>query len=91
MKLKQTLYTEAEVRENVELAVVQAVAMCFATLEINYGWKKKRLTDFFENVKSVADMPPIFGESLTAFDAMEHLKEKYDIDLSVIKLKVKRL
>lgn len=91
MKLKQTLYTESEVRENVELAALQAVAMCFATLEINYGWKKKRLTDFFENVKSVADMPPIFGESLTAFDAMEHLEKTYGINLNEIKLKVKRL
>ena len=91
MKLKRTLYTEAEVRENVELAALQAVAMCFATLEINYGWKKKRLADFFENVKLVADMPPIFGESLTAFDAMEHLEKTHGINLNEIKLKVKRL
>ena len=61
----------------------QALAVCFTALEL-MGWRKKRLTDFFNQVDDVTNLmyTGIMGRETTTRDAQKHLKEAYDIDFS---------
>lgn len=85
---EKNLYTEAEVKCIFESAVLQGISMTMTALEWHYGWRGKRLTDLYENVKAIAEMPPIFGKHPSAKEQILHLKEKYGIDLDSIQLQV---
>ncbi|MDO4157179.1 MAG: hypothetical protein Q4D37_10455 [Oscillospiraceae bacterium] len=84
----KNLYTEAEVKCIFESAVLQGVAMCMTALEWHKKWRGKRLTDLYENVKAIAEMPPIFGKNPSAAEQVLHLKETYGIDLNRIQLQI---
>lgn len=60
------LYTESEMAENFTSAVLQGISMCMTALEWHKKWRGKRLTDLYENVKAIAEMPPIFGKHPSA-------------------------
>ena len=85
---EKNLYTEADMNYNFKSAVLQGIVMCMTALEWHYGWRGKRLTDLYENVKAIAEMPPIFGKHPSAKEQILHLKEKYGIDLEQIHLQV---
>ncbi len=61
----------------------QALAVCFIALE-QLGWRKKRLTRFFNQVDDVTHLmyTGIMGRETTTRDAQKHLKEVYGIDFS---------
>ena len=61
----------------------QALACCFIALE-QMGWRKKRLTDFFNMLDDVTHMmyTGIMGREMTTRDAQKHLKDTYGIDFS---------
>lgn len=61
----------------------QALACCFIALE-QMGWGKKRLTDFKNKVDDVTHMmyTGFMGREVTTRDALQHLKDKYGIDLN---------
>ncbi len=61
----------------------QALACCFIALE-QMGWGKKRLTEFKNKVDDVTHMmyTGIMGRKMTTRDALQHLKDKYGIDLT---------
>ena len=84
----KNLYTEAEVKCIFESAVLQGISMTMTALEWHYGWRGKRLTDLYENVKAIAEMPPIFGKHPSAKEQVLHLKETYGIDLQEIKVQI---
>lgn len=82
------LYTESEMAENFTSAVLQGISMCMTALEWHKKWRGKRLTDLYENVKAIAEMPPIFGKNPSAKEQILHLKETYGIDLQEIKVQI---
>ena len=84
----KNLYTEADMNYNFKSAVLQGIVMCMTALEWHYGWRGKRLTDLYENVKAIAEMPPIFGKNPSAAEQILHLKETYGIDLNEIKVQI---
>lgn len=84
----KNLYTEADMNYNFKSAVLQGIVMCMTALEWHYGWRGKRLTDLYENVKAIAEMPPIFGKHPSAKEQILHLKETYGIDLQEIKVQI---
>ena len=84
----KNLYTEAEVKCIFKSGVLQGIVMCMTALEWHYGWRGKRLTDLYENVKAIAEMPPIFGKLPSAKEQILHLKETYGIDLNEIKVQI---
>ena len=84
----KNLYTEADMNYNFKSAVLQGIVMCMTALEWHYGWRGKRLTDLYENVKAIAEMPPIFGKHPSAKEQILHLKETYEIDLNDIKVQI---
>lgn len=84
----KNLYTEADMNYNFKSAVLQGIVMCMTALEWHYGWRGKRLTDLYENVKAIAEMPPIFGKHPSAKEQILHLKETYGIDLNEIKVQI---
>lgn len=84
----KNLYTEADMNYNFKSAVLQGIVMCMTALEWHYGWRGKRLTDLYENVKAIAEMPPIFGKHPSAKEQILHLKETYGIDLHEIKVQI---
>lgn len=86
---EKNLYTEAEVKCIFESAVLQGIAMCMTTLEWHKKWRGKRLTDLYENVKAIAEIPPIFGKHPSAKEQIHHLKDTYGIDLHEIKVQIK--
>ena len=61
----------------------QALAVCFIALE-QMGWRKKRLTDFFNMVDDITHMmyTGIMGREMSTRDAQKHLKDTYGIDFS---------
>ena len=85
---EKNLYTEADMNYNFKSAVLQGIVMCMTALEWHYGWRGKRLTDLYENVKAIAEMPPIFGKHPSAKEQILHLKETYGIDLNEIKVQI---
>ncbi len=82
------LYTESEMAENFTSAVLQGIAMCMTTLEWHYNWRGKRLSNFYENVKAIAEMPPIFGKAPSVKEQKQHLLDAYGIDLNCIQLQI---
>ena len=84
----KNLYTEAEVKCIFESAVLQGISMTMTALEWHKKWRGKRLTDLYENVKAIAEMPPIFGKHPSAKEQILHLKETYGIDLHEIKMQI---
>lgn len=85
---EKNLYTEEDMNYNFKSAVLQGIVMCMTALEWHKKWRGKRLTDLYENVKAIAEMPPIFGKHPSAKEQILHLKEKYGIDLEQIHLQV---
>lgn len=85
----EKLYTEREAVAASKMAIYQGIAMCLTALEWHYGWRTKRLHEFYDNVRAIAEMPPIFGKSPDALESMEHIKKTYGIDLTEIQLQMK--
>lgn len=84
----KNLYTEADMKYNFGSGILQGVAMTMTALEWHKGWRRIRLTDLYENVKAIAEMPPIFGKHPSAAEQILHLKEAYGIDLYDIKIQI---
>ena len=86
---RKKLYNKNEVEHSHKMAIYQGMAMVFVALEWHYGWKEKRLQRLFDNVQSIAEIPPIFGKSPDAWEQMQHFKQDYQIDFTKIRLKTK--
>ena len=86
---RKNLYNKHEVEHSHKMAIYQGMAMVFVTLEWHYGWKQKRLNRLFENLQSIAEIPPIFGKEPDALEQMRHFKQDYQIDFMKIQLKTK--
>ena len=86
---RKNLYNKNEVEHSHEMAIYQGMAMVFVMLEWHYGWKQKRLNRLFENLQSIAEIPPIFGKAPDALEQMQHFKQDYQIDFMKIQLKTK--
>lgn len=86
---RKNLYNKHEVEHSHKMAIYQGMAMVFVTLEWHYGWKQKRLNRLFENLQSIAEIPPIFGKAPDALEQMQHFKQDYQIDFTKIQLQVK--
>ena len=86
---RKSLYSKDEVEYSHKMAIYQGMAMVFVALEWHYGWKEKRLQRLFNNVQSIAEIPPIFGKAPDALEQMQHFKQDYQIDFTKIKLQVK--
>lgn len=86
---RKNLYNKNEVEYSHKMAIYQGMAMVFVALEWHYGWKGKRLQQLFDNVQSIAEIPPIFGKSPDILEQMQHLKQDYQIDFTKIQLQVK--
>ena len=76
---RKNLYNKHEVEHSHKMAIYQGMAMVFVTLEWHYGWKQKRLNRLFENLQSIAEIPPIFGKAPDALEQMQHFKQYYQI------------
>lgn len=61
----------------------QFMAMALYTLEKQYGWKQKRLSDFLEAVKDMSKGldTMTFRKKQGALEVKRYLKEKYQIDV----------
>lgn len=86
---RKSLYSKDEVEYSHKMAIYQGMAMVFVALEWHYGWKQKRLQRLFDNVQSIAEIPPIFGKAPDALEQMQHFKQDYQIDFTKIQLQVK--
>lgn len=86
---RKNLYNKHEVEYSHKMAIYQGMATVFVTLEWHYGWKQKRLNRLFENLQSIAEIPPIFGKAPDALEQMQHFKQDYQIDFTKIRLKTK--
>lgn len=86
---RKSLYSKDEVTYSHKMAIYQGMAMVFVALEWHYGWKQKRLQRLFDNVQSIAEIPPIFGKSPDVLEQMQHFKQDYQIDFTKIRLKTK--
>lgn len=86
---RKNLYNKNDVEHSHKMAIYQGMAMVFVALEWHYGWKEKRLQRLFDNVQSIAEIPPIFGKSPDALEQMQHFKQDYQIDFTKIQLQVK--
>ena len=86
---RKNLYNKNEAENSHKMASYQGMAMGYVTLEWLYGWKQKRLNRLFENLQSIAEIPPIFGKSPDVLEQMQHFKQDYKIDFTKIRLKTK--
>ena len=75
---KEKLYDDVE-----NLVASQLIAVVLVTLEINYGWKKDRLTKFINALNATAELAAktnLFGKEVDTNDLIDHLIEKYGIN-----------
>ena len=74
----------SKIYDDVELDVAsQTIAVVLVTLEINYGWKKDRLTKFISALNATAELAAktnLFGKEVDTNDLIDHLIEKYGIN-----------
>lgn len=82
-KMRDEIYKEA-----LADGAKQGVAVCLRTLETVYQWKGKRLTVFTDNVNETLHTPAILGRDITGEDAINYLKDNYNIDLDSLKVDV---
>lgn len=85
--ITQEAYEEAvkaEVRRLYDRIGFDIAAQLFSvvlfSLETNYGWKRERLKAFVDNLHSTAELD-IFGKSISTEQLIEHIKDRYGIDL----------
>ena len=78
---KEKLYDDVE-----NLVASQLIAVVLVTLEINYGWKKDRLTKFINALNATAELAAktnLFGKEVDTNDLIDHLIEKYGINCRI--------
>lgn len=66
----------------------QGIAAAMYTLWRKYGWRGKRLRDFYDAIDDTLHMPDIFGVSPTAGGAIEMMKGRYQIDIDKLDIRV---
>lgn len=62
----------------------QLFSVVLFSLETNYGWKRDRLKAFVNNLHSTAELASgtdIFGKSISTEQLIEHIRDRYGIDL----------
>ena len=83
-KIKLSQAEISKIYDDVELDVAsQTIAVVLVTLEINYGWKKDRLTKFINALNATAELAAktnLFGKEVDTNDLIDHLIEKYGIN-----------
>lgn len=79
---------KAEVRRLYDQIGFDIAAQMFSvvlfSLETNYGWKRDRLKAFVDNLHSTAELASgtdIFGKSISTDQLIEHIRDRYGIDL----------
>ena len=77
----------SKIYDDVELDVAsQMIVVVLVTLEINYGWKKDRLTKFINALNATAELAAktnLFGKEVDTNDLIDHLIEKYGINCRI--------
>ena len=77
----------SKIYDDVELDVAsQMIVVVLVTLEINYGWKKDRLTKFISALNATAELAAktnLFGKEVDTNDLIDHLIEKYGINCRI--------
>lgn len=64
--------------------IPQVVATCMYCLKIRYGFGKKRMHDFLDEIRATNELLEsdlIFGKGFTTVDLIQMIKEQYNIDL----------
>ena len=64
--------------------IPQILAVCMMTLKTRFGFGKKRITDFYNDVTGtfeIMEKKAVFGKSFTTVDCINMIKDDYDIDL----------
>lgn len=65
----------------------QMLAFVLVTLDVEYGWKKKRLKTFVKSMNRIGDIldkGAFMGKTATAVDCYRYLKDKHGIDTQEI-------
>lgn len=92
----QPITTEAEIRNKLKTYIAeekekiynsvsvdvmaQTLAIVLSTLELNYGWRKKRLTKLMCNIMAYAEMASNDNFNMNAIDLVRNIKKNYGID-----------
>lgn len=50
------------------------------------GYRKKRLQDMYDTIKSVYEMPPVMGKYLRGQEVIDFIKNTYGIDVTQLKV-----
>lgn len=65
--------------------IPQILAVCMFTLKTRFGFGKKRMNDFYNDMlgtlKLMLDNGAIFGRKISSQDLIDMIKEEYGIDL----------
>ena len=62
----------------------QVMAVCMLSLKTRFGFGKKRMRDFYDDVKGtieIMDKDAIFNKSFSTIDCIKMIKDLYGIDL----------
>lgn len=62
----------------------QVMALCMLSLKHRFGFGKKRMKDFYDDVMAtvdVMDKDSVFGKSFSTDDCIKTIKDLYEIDL----------
>ena len=62
----------------------QVMAVCMLSLKTRFGFGKKRMKDFYDDVKGtieIMDKDAIFNKSFSTIDCIRMVKDLYGIDL----------
>ena len=68
--------------------VRQGIAICMMALEMDYGWRKGRLTRFYCAVDDMLHMPDMLGKEPTAGGAICRMRDVYHIDIDKLEIKI---
>lgn len=66
----------------------QGLALAMWVLETDFGWKGKRLMDFYNCVNEALHFPDIFGKEPDCGGIIDRMREKYGIDIDELGIRV---
>lgn len=96
MKARYKINSEEEqfkmFNEAVDDITPQIIAMALFSQHLRHvtnvdAYRKKKVKQLFEDIKSVIEFPDVFGNTMLAPDAIEFIKKEYGIDVTEIKVR----
>lgn len=65
---------------------IQGLALAMWVLDMDFGWKGKRLSDFYHAIDDALHLTNVFGKEPDCGGIVDRIREKYALDLDTLEI-----